>query len=175
MESMFRWLLGLLIVIALAAAGAYVIAGRGAPPRVTIEKPERVVGQSGTLEVTAAAPNAKLTALTISLEQNGRAYPLYSLDGAQTATVARVSPDTLRISRPLGKQTIPELQSGKARIVVTATRPALLNLRTLASTASKEFEVRLEPPRIAVLSTKLASAWLPASSRAKAAIRVLSG
>jgi murein DD-endopeptidase MepM/ murein hydrolase activator NlpD len=151
---MFRWLLALLAVIALAAAGTYVVAGRGAPPRVTIEKPDRFVGQSGTLDVTAAAPNAELASLTITLEQGGRSYPLFTLNGAQTASVTRVGPDGLHVSRPLGKQTVPELQSGPARIVVTATRRALLNLRTLTSTASKEFQVRLEPPRIAVLSTK---------------------
>ena len=33
------------------------------------------------------------------------------------------------IARPLGKQSVPELQSGAARIVVTATRPSFLNLR----------------------------------------------
>ena len=151
---MFRWLLALLVVIALAAAGTYVVAGRGAPPQVTIEKPDRFVGQSGALDVTAAAPNARLTTLTITLEQGGRSHPLFTLDGAQTASVTRVGPDTLRVSRPLGKQSVPELQSGAARIVVTATRPALLNLRTLTSTASKDFQVRLEAPRIAVLSTK---------------------
>jgi murein DD-endopeptidase MepM/ murein hydrolase activator NlpD len=151
---MFRWLLALLVVVALAAAGAYVVAGRGAPPQITIEKPDRFVGQAGTLDVTAAAPNAALTALTITLEQNARAYPLFTLNGAQAATVTRVGQDQLRVSRPLGKQSVPELQSGPARIVVTATRPAFLKLRTLTSTASKDFEVRLEPPRIAVLSTK---------------------
>jgi murein DD-endopeptidase MepM/ murein hydrolase activator NlpD len=151
---MFRWLFALLVIIALAAAGAYVVAGRGAPPQVTIEKPDRAVGQVGTVDVTAAAPNAKLATLTITLEQNGHAYPLYTLDGAQTATVTRVGPDQLRVSGPLGKQSIPELQSGPARIIVTATRPSLLNLRTLTGTASKDFLVRLEPPRITVLSTK---------------------
>src|SRR5207244_2770149 len=45
-------------------------------------------------------------------------------------------------------------RSGNATIVVNATRPAFLNLRTLSSSASKDFQVRLEPPRIAVLSTK---------------------
>jgi murein DD-endopeptidase MepM/ murein hydrolase activator NlpD len=151
---MFRWLLALLTLVALATAGAYVVAGRGAPPQITIEKPDRVVGQAGTLEVTAAAPNAALKALAITLEQNGRAYPLFTLDGAQTATVTRVGADQLRVSRPIGKQALPELQSGPARIVVTATRSALFNLRTLTSTASKDFQVRLEPPRITVLSTK---------------------
>ena len=56
MESMFRWLLALLVVLALACAGAYVVAGRGAPPQLTIDKPDRFVGQAGTLDVTADAP-----------------------------------------------------------------------------------------------------------------------
>jgi murein DD-endopeptidase MepM/ murein hydrolase activator NlpD len=60
----------------------------------------------------------------------------------------------LRVSRPIGKQSLPELQSGAARVVVTATRPSFLKLRTLTSTASKDFQVRLDPPRITVLSTK---------------------
>ena len=151
---MFRWLLALLVVVCLCVAGVYVVAGRGAPPQLAIEKPDRVVGQAGALDVTASAPGARLTALSIALEQGGKSVPLYTLDGAQTATVTRVGPDQLRVSRSIGKQAVPELQSGPARIVVTASRPAFLNLRTLTSTASKDFQVRLEPPRIAVLSTK---------------------
>jgi len=148
-----RWLLALLVLIALACTGAYVVAGRGAPPQLTIEKPDRFVGQAGSLDVVAAAPNAQLTALTIALEQNGRSIPLFSLDGPQTASVTRVDATHVKVSRPLGKQSVPELQSGAARIVVTATRPSFLKLRQLTSTASKDFQVRLEPPRVAVLST----------------------
>jgi hypothetical protein len=55
---MFRWLVGLLLILALAAGVTYVVAGRGAPPRLTINKPDRPVGQAGTLDVTAEAPNA---------------------------------------------------------------------------------------------------------------------
>src|SRR5678815_439185 len=153
MESMFRWLLALLLLLALACTGAYIAAGRGAPPQVTINKPDRFVGQVGSLDVTAEAPNAQLTALTMTLEQNGRSIPLFALDGPQTATVTRVDRTHLQVSRPIGKQSVPDLQSGPARIVVTATRPSFLKLRQLTSTATKDFQVRLEPPRIAVLST----------------------
>lgn len=151
---MLRWLIGLVIIVLLACGGLYVIAGRGAPPRITIEKPDRVVGQAGALDVTADAPNARFTALSITLEQNGKTTPLFTLDGPQTASVTRVGGNQLHVSRPLGKQSVPELQSGTARLVVTARRPSLLNLRTLSTTATKEFQVRLEPPRLAVLSTK---------------------
>ena len=150
---MFRWLLILVLLLALGFAAAFTIAGRGAPPHVTIGKPDRFVGQAGSLDVSAEAPNAQITALTITLEQGGRSIPLFSLDGPQTASVTRVDRNRLVITRPLGKQSVPELQSGPARVVVTATRPSFLKLRQLTSTASKDFQVRLEPPRIAVLST----------------------
>jgi murein DD-endopeptidase MepM/ murein hydrolase activator NlpD len=159
---MFRWLVGLLLILALAAGVTYVVAGRGAPPRLTINKPDRLVGQTGALDVTAQAPNAKFTTLTIALEQNGKSVPLFALDASAGAASATASKDAIvtaidrnqiRISRELGKRSVPDLQAGAARIVVTATRPSFLNLRTLTSTASKDFQVRLESPRIAVLST----------------------
>src|SRR3954465_12477863 len=153
MESMFRWLLALVVVFALGCVVAFTIAGRGAPPQLTIGKPDRFVGQAGSLEVTAEAPEARLTALTIALEQNGRQIPLFALDGPQTASVTRVDRNRLTVARPLGKQRVPELQAGTARIVVTATRPSFLKLRQLTSTASKEIQIRLEPPRVAVVST----------------------
>jgi len=151
---MLRWLIGLVLLVLLACGGIYVIAGRGAPPRISIEKPDRFVGQAGSLELTADAPNARFTALTITLEQNGKALSLFTLDGPQTASVTRVGGNQIHVSRPLGKQSVPELQSGTARLVVTARRPSLLNLRTLSTTATKDFQVRLEPPRLAVVSTK---------------------
>jgi len=151
---MFRWLATLLVLLALAAGIAYVVAGRGAPPRVTINQPTRFVGQTGSLDVIAEAPNAKFTTLDITLEQDGRRVPLFALGSAQQATVAPLDSNQIRVSRAIGKQSIPELHSGNARIVVTATRPSFLNLRQLTSTASKDIQVRLEPPRIAVVSTK---------------------
>ena len=82
---MFRWLAGLVLVGLVVAGGAYWIAGRGAPPAITIERPERVVGQAGTLDVVIEAPRGRLTSLTIALEQNGRATPLFSLGAQQSA------------------------------------------------------------------------------------------
>src|SRR4051794_20882827 len=160
---MLRWLAGLVFLAALAFGILYVAAGRSAPPRLTIEKPDRVVGQSGAVEVTAEAPNARFTALTITLEQNGKSYPLYALGNAPGASVTPVAAgpgvtpldrNRLHVSRPIGKQAVPQLVSGQARVVVTATRPSFLNLRQVTTTATKDFQVRLQPPRVAVLSTK---------------------
>src|SRR5581483_4451553 len=118
---MFRAFVVLVLVAALACAAAFVVAGRGAPPQLTIVKPDRVIGQSGTLEVTAEAPHARFNTLTISLEQNGKSLPLFALGSA--AAGATVTPagennaNRIRITRPIGKRDLPELQSGAAKIV----------------------------------------------------------
>jgi murein DD-endopeptidase MepM/ murein hydrolase activator NlpD len=156
--SMLRWLVRfVLIVIAVCAVGfgvAYVLAGRGVPPQLTISSPQRFVGQAGTLDLTAEAPNAHFTELSVRLEQNGRTTPLFTLGGGPTATVASIDRNRIRVTRAIGKRDLPDLQSGPAKIVVTATRPSFLRLRQLTSSATKDFQVRLEPPRLAVLSTK---------------------
>jgi murein DD-endopeptidase MepM/ murein hydrolase activator NlpD len=150
---MLRWLFGFIILALVTAGAAYYAAGRGAPPAITISQPDRFVGQTGTVDVTVSAPGGRFTSLAISLEQNGRTVPLFSLTGSQSATLTQIDRDGMRISRPFGKQSVPELQQGPARVVVSASRPSFLGLRTLSSAASKDFQVRLEPPRIAVVST----------------------
>jgi murein DD-endopeptidase MepM/ murein hydrolase activator NlpD len=153
---MLRWLIALVVVVVIAAAVTYSAAGRGAPPALTINKPDKFVGQAGSVDVTAEAPNARFTDLKITLEQNGRSVPLFTLDDTNAAgtSVTHIERNQLRISRAISRQSLPALRSGPARIVVTATRPSFLNLVQLTATTSRDFQVRLEPPRISVVSTK---------------------
>src|SRR4051812_29011972 len=151
---MLRWFAGLVLAALLVAGALFYIAGRGAPPSLAIDKPSRIVGQKNELQVTAGAPGGRLLNLTVTLEQNGRTIPLFSLDTPGAATVAQPDADHIRVTRAFGKQSVPELQQGNARIIVSAARKSLLNLRTLSSTASHDVQIRLEPPRIAVISTK---------------------
>jgi murein DD-endopeptidase MepM/ murein hydrolase activator NlpD len=148
-----RFLLGLLLVLALAAGGVYVSAGRLDGPAIAISKPEKVVGVSSPMEVTVQAPGAHLERLQISLEQNGKSFPLFSLADQQGATVKQDGNDRLVITRAIGKQALPELQSGDARLVVTAARKVVYGIRTVDSTATRDFRVRLERPRVSILST----------------------
>ena len=154
---MFRWLVKFLVFVlilaAIGAGAAYYLAGRGAPPALVIDRPDRVAGQTGTLEVTAGAPNTVFTDLTIALEQNGRELPLFSLDDPKSATVTKADDHHLKVTRPFGRQSIPELRQGPARIVVRATRPSLFNLRMLSANTSKDIQIKLEPPSLSVMST----------------------
>jgi murein DD-endopeptidase MepM/ murein hydrolase activator NlpD len=150
---MFRFLAALLVVAALVGGSVYVLAGRGALPSIAIAQPDKVLGQKGTVTVTVGAPGARLRSLDIKLEQDGQSTPLFTLLGSDTASLSQSGPDELTVSRPIGRDSVPSLKSGAARIVVEASRDSLLGLRTLASSEAKEFTVRLDPPRVAVLST----------------------
>jgi murein DD-endopeptidase MepM/ murein hydrolase activator NlpD len=106
------------------------------------------------LEVTVEGPVAKLKDFSMAVEQNGQVIPITIPTGLATVNqVVEADPKMLRTSLPFGKQAVPQLKAGPARIVVSATRKSFLNLRTLTTTATKEIQVRLEPPRISVVST----------------------
>jgi murein DD-endopeptidase MepM/ murein hydrolase activator NlpD len=147
---MLRWLGILLAIVLLAVGCTYYLAGRQAPPEITINKPSTTVGQRGTLAIDARG--ARLDTLTATLQQNGRSVRLFSLDAPQAAKVDR-SDAGVAIERPFGKESVPELQEGPAQIVVAATRKSFLGLRTLTAQETKDVQVRLQPPRVSVVST----------------------
>src|SRR5438552_7908590 len=111
-----RWLAGLLLLLLIGAGAVYYVSSRETAPAVTFQQPDRVIGQTGTLAVTAETPGAKFKDLTVILEQSGQTTPLFTLGGKVEHET--ISGDTLRVSRPLGKQSVPSLRAGAARIVV---------------------------------------------------------
>jgi murein DD-endopeptidase MepM/ murein hydrolase activator NlpD len=146
-----RWFFGLLILAALGSGAAYYYAGTLDGPAITIHQPS-VIGQGGTLDVTVEAPGAEITALNIQVEQKGRTFPVLDIVSAPEGALVKEG-DRIRITRPIGKQTLPELESGPATVRVSASRPVLRKLRQVSSESSKEIQVRLTPPRVAVVST----------------------
>jgi len=149
-----KYLVGLVLILLVAAGGAWVVAGRMAPPSIAIEKPEKFVGTSTPLQITITAPNApSMKPIRVVLEQNGKQTPLFSLEEPGKAQITQDGTDKVRITHEIGKQTVPDLQSGAARIIVTAGRPVLRGMRILQSTTTHDVQVRLERPRVSVIST----------------------
>jgi murein DD-endopeptidase MepM/ murein hydrolase activator NlpD len=148
-----RYLVGLILVLALAAGGAFVVAGRMAGPSIDISKPDKFVGVTAPLEVGVGAPGANLKDLRIVLEQDGQQHVLFTLAEPKGATVKQDGADKLLVTGAVGREQVPALKSGAARLLVSATRPVLYGLRSVQSTAVKDVQVRLERPRVAVIST----------------------
>jgi murein DD-endopeptidase MepM/ murein hydrolase activator NlpD len=153
MRFLIRAFFVLLLLALLAAGGAYVYAGRMPGPSIDISKPDKFVGTSTPLEVAVTTPGGTVSALQIVFEQNGKQTPIYTQGGGASAPAPQVSGDKIVVSRELGKQTIPDIKSGPGRIIVTTARPVLRGIRTIQSSAAKDVQVRLERPRVSVVST----------------------
>jgi murein DD-endopeptidase MepM/ murein hydrolase activator NlpD len=147
-----RYLVGLLLVLALAATVVFVVAGRGDAPSIQILQPLKVVGVDALLDVRVEAPKSRLSRLDIVLEQEGKSTPLFSLATPGSANLTQETPERLRVTRPVGKRALPDLKAGKARIVVTAARTTLFGWRTKETTTASEVVARFTPPRVAALS-----------------------
>jgi murein DD-endopeptidase MepM/ murein hydrolase activator NlpD len=148
-----RKLLLLLVVLLVVAAGAWFWAGRADGPRIDVRGPERFIGQATPLDVLVETPGGQFSQVEVTLEQGGRSFPIFTLEQPSQATVKQDTADRIYIMRPVGKRDLPELQPGPARIIVRAARPVLYGLRQAESEVTRDVDVRLDPPRLAVLST----------------------
>ena len=155
-----RAVVAILVMALMAVAGAFVWAGRQSGPVIHIAKPEKTAGLSTPLEVTIEAPGAKLTDAQIDFEQNGARTTLWKLTPGNASAQAPADQhiatdgDRLTVTRTLGRDAVPALASGAARIIVSASRPVLFGLRATTAAASHDVQVRLERPKVSVLSTK---------------------
>jgi len=147
-----RFLAGLVLVVIIALGGAWIVAGRMAGPSVQFVHPEKFVGVTTPFEAVVGVPSAQLSALRVVLEQNGKQFPVYAL-GDQGAEIKDEDGGRSRLKKPIGKQVVPDLVSGPARILVTAERPVMYGMRKVSNTVSRDVQVRLERPRVAVISS----------------------
>jgi murein DD-endopeptidase MepM/ murein hydrolase activator NlpD len=148
-----RFLVSLVFLLIVAAAGAWYVAGLGGGPVIEIHQPATVLGQSGALDVTIDAPGGAVERFEAYIEQQGRRMPLATAIDAEGLEVTQEGPDRLRVKRPIARRALPDLQSGDVTLTVIASRSALYGWRTLEHAATRDLRVRLEPPRVAVVST----------------------
>lgn len=142
----FRLTLLAIVVIGVVGAGAgWYLAGREAGPSITIKSPDKFVGRSGSLDVVADSPTP-VAAAQATLQQGGQSTIVASYAGDGTAQ------NQVSLSGTLGKTAQPTLVNGPATLTVTASRQVFFGLRTVESSVTRELQVRLDPPRIAVTS-----------------------
>jgi hypothetical protein len=154
MRFLVRLFFTLLLLAALGAGVAWYWAGRIGGPPIEVRSPEKYVGISTPLEVRVAEPAATLARLEVVLEQGDQRMPVFSMANPDAGGTIKPDGDgAVVVTREIGRQTFPDLKSGPAKIVVTAASPRVRGIRTVESTASRDVEVRLERPRVSVLSS----------------------
>ena len=112
----------------------------------------KFLGRTGTVELMVQAPGGVFSGVDVAVEQNGKTFPVYTLDPQKPDASKLTAPKDLRdaADRQAGDS---ELQAGPARIVVRASRPVVYGLRQAESTATRDVQVRLDPPRASPVST----------------------
>jgi murein DD-endopeptidase MepM/ murein hydrolase activator NlpD len=153
MRALLKFLAVVAVLAAIVGGGAWLWAGRAEGPQIEIRQPEKFIGQSTPLELVVESPDGQFSRVNVALEQGGKSFPVFSLDQPSQGSVKQEAAERLYIPRQIGKKAMPELQAGPARIVVRAARPVVYGIREAASEAARDVDVRLEPPRVAVLST----------------------
>ncbi|MBL8144466.1 MAG: M23 family metallopeptidase [Acidobacteria bacterium] len=146
-----RSIVAVVLIVVAAVAGAFFVAGRSPAPVITVIQPQGTIGQASTLEVVVEAPRGDLSLFTATLAQNGQTQTLFT-QAPGAAGLTQDGADRVRLTMPVGKASVPQLVSGAARITVTAARTVMFGLRTRSADVSFEVMVRLEPPRVAVMS-----------------------
>jgi murein DD-endopeptidase MepM/ murein hydrolase activator NlpD len=140
----------IVVVVAMAILGGviYLAAGMGSPPVIQIDSPQKFVGASTPLKLTLTAPGGQLSSLLATFDQAGTVTALIN-----QPSMPNPEGDTVRFGTTINRTAVAGLKSGPARITVTASRPGFLGLRQIRAEAVRDVQVRLEPPRVAVLST----------------------
>jgi murein DD-endopeptidase MepM/ murein hydrolase activator NlpD len=149
---MFRKLLVLLVLLGVVAGTAFVGAGFLEGPAIVIVKPDKFVGTATPVAVEVTAPGGHVSSIDIAFEQQGSAVPVAGTRAGSLQPQASAA-DKVVASSQITKSVVPSLASGPGRIVVRASRPVLFGLREVSSEVTRDVTVRLERPRVAVMST----------------------
>jgi murein DD-endopeptidase MepM/ murein hydrolase activator NlpD len=154
MRFLIRALLFLIVVGGLVLGGAWLAAGFQDGPSIEVRSPQKYVGQNSPLEFFVDTPGTEPTRVDVVLEQEGQQTPLFSLDPNQSggAQVKQESANRMWVIRQIGRQHVPSLKQGPAKLTITAVAPVMYGIRNKESVLTKDLEVRLDPPRVGVLS-----------------------
>jgi murein DD-endopeptidase MepM/ murein hydrolase activator NlpD len=141
-----RFLIKLLLLVAIVAAVAWFAVGRLFAPSIEIRQPTQFIGSNGQYEIAVSVPQAELANLRVTFEQEGR---------EQELTPSEVTPDGegVLVRGPLGRAVLRDVKEGTGKLRATASRMAFGRVQTKAASAERDLQVRLRPPRVQVLST----------------------
>jgi murein DD-endopeptidase MepM/ murein hydrolase activator NlpD len=136
------WLI--LLTVLVGAPAAWYWAGLQPGPTITITSPEKFVGRTTPLSVTFESPSP-ITGATVYVDQGGKPLSIPDMRAERSDT-------RIVMTGTIGGAKQEGMANGPATLIVEASRKELYGLRTVYSTARRELTVRLDPPRVAVIS-----------------------
>src|SRR5215212_7019559 len=138
----FKLILFAIVFLAIVGGvGMYFLAGREAGPAITIAAPDKFIGRATPVAITIEGPTP-ITDASIRVDQNGKPITITDLKRQDSG-------NKVTLSGTVGRD---GLTNGPATLTVDASRKTFYGLRTAKSSTTRELTVRLDPPRVAVIS-----------------------
>ena len=119
-----------------------------AGPAIQIAKPEKFVGRPRRSRSRRGARRRGLEHLTSSSSRTASSSRSSRWPIRRAPRSSRTAPIGWWSPVRSGSRRCPSCKSGSAAIIVTAARKVLYGIRTVESTARRDFKVRLERPRV---------------------------
>ena len=141
MRFLKLFLFGIILLAVVGGGVMWYLAGREAGPAITIDSPDKFIGRATPINITIESPT-EITAATFYVDQNGKPAPVADMKTDRTD-------GRLVMTGTIGRD---GLVNGPATLIVEAARQNLYGLRTVTSNTRRELTVRLDPPRVGVLS-----------------------
>ena len=156
MRFLIRALLFLLVLGAIVAGAGYVLAGTQAGPSMDVRSPEKFVGQMSPLEFFVEAPGGTSHAGRGRARTGGPATAVFSIDPAQPPAAdvkAGVGRPAVGRSGRSASRRCPSLKAGPGAPDDHRGRGRCSTAcATIETRLTRDLEVRLEPPRVGVVS-----------------------
>ena len=150
----FRTLLALFGCVALVAGGFAVYVALQAPgPLLVIEGPKAIGGASFELEVSVDADRDVLSSLDARLEQQGRRLTVLTPASVAGEHVTPRTGGRVTLRHTVPASALAGIVDGKARLIVTASKPILFGLKRARTVETQDIVVRLAPPALSVVSS----------------------
>lgn len=119
----------------------YFMAGREPGPSIQITSPEKFVGRATPVRIAIESPT-EITAASFHVDQNGKPITINDLKTDTSGNETTLSGTVAREG----------LTNGAATLTVTASRKTFYGLRSASNTVTRDLTVRLDPPRVSVIS-----------------------
>jgi murein DD-endopeptidase MepM/ murein hydrolase activator NlpD len=138
----FKLFLIALVLLSIAVGGVmYFMAGREPGPTITVQSPQKFIGRATPVAIAIESPT-EISDATLRVEQNGKLVAVNDLkkdaSGNKTMLTGTIARDGLA--------------NGPATLTIDGARKTFYGLRTVASSVTRDLTVRLDPPRVAVVS-----------------------
>ncbi len=153
----------LLVILAAAALGFLWSIVRNPAPQIRFDAPVLGLGSNTVLQFRVRDARHRLKSVGVEIRQNGRTFAVSSLSVSPAAPTAargwsfgwrRPAEDWLVTAR-IARHALPELQPGRATLVVTATNDAWGRFfRGGRASVALDVPVRWTPPQVEVLTAQ---------------------